>query len=198
MFGGDSSILFAVKCLLQVNPFFNIFFFFISTVLILAYLMKIIEGPVFLVDYESQANLNDFRSFNNCIWYTFITMVTVGFGDYFPKTNFGRLVGVFDAIIGTVFVSLFIIYLQRALSLNPTEKTAVNFLDRLKYKEMIKNKASFYFLNSYRYNKAKNKYLNELKNPNRNEKKIKYFKKEVEATFYEKTAFNKMFKRLIQ
>jgi len=198
MFGGDTCSLFAIKCMIRENPFFIIFFFFISCNLILSYLMKIIEGPVYLINEDSQNNLNDFRSFSNCMWYTFITMATVGFGDYYPKTNFGRLIGIADAIIGTVFVSLFIIYLQRTLSLNPTEKTAVDFLNRLKYKDMLKTKASFLFLNSFRYQKAKRKYLNELKNPKRTPNSIEKCKSNVEDIFYEKTSFNKLFKRLIQ
>jgi len=32
---------------------------------------------------------SDFSDFFNCVWFIFITMVTVGYGDYTPITAYG-------------------------------------------------------------------------------------------------------------
>ena len=198
MFGGNSSIFFAVKCMIRMNPFSVIFFYFISCIMVLSYIIKIIEGPIYLINLNSQANLIDFRSFSNCMWYTFITMATVGYGDYYAQTILGRIVGVIDAVIGTVFISLFIIYLQKVLCLNEIEKASVIFLNRLSYKDMIKKEASLAFLTAFKYNQVKIKYLNEIKSERKNGNKIKKYRSHLESLYYKKMSFNKSLKKCIQ
>ncbi len=198
MFGGNLSRLFAIKCIMNTHPFAFTAVAFLTSCLILAYMMKIIEGPVYLVNIVSQSELNDYRSLSNSMWYVFITMTTVGFGDYYPKTNFGRLIGIATAIIGTFFVSIFIVYLQRTLTLSEVERTAVDFQNRLMYKDFVKKQASYFFLNTYRYNKSKQKYINQYYSAKQDKRALSKAKKELGERYYEKLAFTKSFKRLIQ
>ena len=51
-------------------------------------------------------------------WMTFITMTTVGYGDYAPKTQIGRLIGVACLSWGVLIVSVMVVVLTRAFSMN--------------------------------------------------------------------------------
>ena len=42
-------------------------------------------------------------------------MTTVGYGDFYPKSNIGRLVGIIIAFWGVLFVSLFVVTLTNLL-----------------------------------------------------------------------------------
>jgi hypothetical protein len=198
MFGWDLSRIFAIKCLLHVFPFRLLILFAMSITIILAYMIKVIEGPLFFLSMETQFYHNDFRSFSNCLWYTLITMATVGYGDYVPKTNLGRLIGVLTSFTGTMFMSLMIISIQQSLELSTMEAKTVDFVDRMTYKGNIKHKASFFFLHTFQYLVAKNKYLRELNKSNRDVEKLKKYKNELKKCMYTRISFRKKFGKMIQ
>lgn len=46
-----------------------------------------------LVVYESQSDQSAITTYSNAIWYTLVTLSTVGYGDLFPATTYGRAIG---------------------------------------------------------------------------------------------------------
>jgi potassium intermediate/small conductance calcium-activated channel subfamily N protein 2 len=53
----------------------------------------------------------DYSYFINPIWLCLVTMTTVGYGDFYPRTPFGRTAGVLVCLCGMVSVSLLVIFL---------------------------------------------------------------------------------------
>jgi hypothetical protein len=125
-------------------------------------------------------------------------MATVGYGDYFPKTNLGRLVALGASFTGTIFVSILIICLQQALKLTAVEGKTVEFSDRLAYKQDMKDKAGFFFLNTFKYLITKKKYLKEIRQPDRDRKKIKHFKNILKQCMYDRISLKKIYRQMIQ
>lgn len=76
MFGNNLDRIYAIKCLLTINPL--MFLIVCSSVLIFIFsiLIKIVEGPVFEANSKSKENKNDMRFMENTIWYIFATMTT--------------------------------------------------------------------------------------------------------------------------
>lgn len=62
-------------------------------------------------------------------------MTTVGYGDFYPKTNIGRMVGIVIAFWGVFIVSLFVVSLSTMLDFDPGEKKAFDLYERLEAKE---------------------------------------------------------------
>lgn len=52
-----------------------------------------------------------FESFGNCYWTSFITMATIGYGDYIPTTFLAQLLAVMLAVLGMVLNSQLIMAL---------------------------------------------------------------------------------------
>lgn len=52
---------------------------------------------------ESQADNGNIHSFGDAIWYSLVTLTTVGYGDFYPVTAFGRLAG-FCLLLGSLGV----------------------------------------------------------------------------------------------
>jgi potassium intermediate/small conductance calcium-activated channel subfamily N protein 2 len=67
----------------------------------------------------------------NALWLTIITMTTVGYGDYFPRTLFGRIIDVVLVAWGALIVSLMVIVLTNTLNMNQTEKRALSMINKL-------------------------------------------------------------------
>jgi potassium intermediate/small conductance calcium-activated channel subfamily N protein 2 len=60
-----------------------------------------------------------------------ITVTTVGFGDYYPRTLFGRIIDVFLIIWGSFIISILVIVLTNYLNIDQAEKRSLIILRRL-------------------------------------------------------------------
>ena len=67
-----------------------------------------------------------------------ITMTTVGYGDLFPITPLGRLIGFLACIFGVMVVSLSVVTLSTSLELTASEAKTLVLMNRLDYKEELK------------------------------------------------------------
>lgn len=57
--------------------------------------------------YYAEIHADDgFDSIQICMWWSVITMTTVGYGDYFPSTTTGYLVGVVCAVCGLLLLAM--------------------------------------------------------------------------------------------
>lgn len=77
----------------------------------LAYLLTIIGVFVFLralVFFESQSPDANIKSIYDALWYSLVTLTTVGYGDFYPVTPFGKIFGIL-VIIGSLGILSYIV-----------------------------------------------------------------------------------------
>ncbi len=77
--------------------------------------LKLSEG--FLIYDNPDLSPTGFENYINCYWCIFITMATVGYGDYYPKTLPGRMIGLIAAASGIILTSLLIVSLSAYLTM---------------------------------------------------------------------------------
>lgn len=70
-------------------------------------------------------------------------MTTVGYGDFYPRTFFGRLIDVLLVVWGTFIVSIMVLVLTNTLNMDQSEKRALVVLNRLEAKKSLKEAAAF-------------------------------------------------------
>ena len=77
-----------------------------SALLVLIFVMILILefGGLFMLYIESKAPEANIKTASDAVWYVYVTITTVGYGDRYPVTNMGRIVG---TVIMTVGVGLF-------------------------------------------------------------------------------------------
>lgn len=68
-------------------------------------------------------------------------MATVGYGDYYPVSNFGRIVGVFVCLWGVFVVSIAVATLNNLLEFSRGEFKAFVILEKLRLKDILKQRA---------------------------------------------------------
>lgn len=120
--GNHQTMFFSLRCLLIRYPIQMLTLLTISISFTFAYMMRVIEGPVYyILTKDGRTIQNDYRSIENTLWNIFVIMTTVGYGDYFPYTNLGRFIMMVVALSGIILISLIIISLQDHIKLNDHE-----------------------------------------------------------------------------
>ena len=78
-------------------------------------------------------------------------MTTVGYGDMYPVTLFGRIIGVICAFWGTFIISLLIIVAERIFALRHVEEKALYHLLSTRQAAQTITSSMKYFLSKQRY-----------------------------------------------
>jgi len=117
-----------------------------ATILASTYIILICERPYPHVDQLAE--------FNNALYYTIITMTTVGYGDIVPATRLGRYAALAISLQGVVFIALIIQGVVARVELNPTEKRIVDFVEATNNTNDVRQKASLVVQTVYRQYKA--------------------------------------------
>jgi voltage-gated potassium channel len=94
------------------NFFFKLFlvaFIFLSVLSVAVYYFesryvfyKNVNGQM----VEDESSSSNIRSLKDAVWWAFVTSTTVGYGDYYPKSNAGRLTGILLMFFGVSLVGV--------------------------------------------------------------------------------------------
>ena len=74
--------------------------------LMLFFIVSMILFSTFIYFCEINENGKVFMSIPHAFWWAIVTMTTVGYGDMFPITPLGKVVGFFCAICGVLCIAL--------------------------------------------------------------------------------------------
>lgn len=149
--------MFSIKALMKKKPYSVLIVSLILSVALFGFTLRIFERPL------SEAWEQNFNSIANSFWVTLITMTTVGYGDFYPKSNIGRLVGIIIAFWGVLFVSLFVVTLTNLLDFEGGEEKSYYLLQRLKQKDKLKVEAVNLLSSAYKKKLTFKKYPNSRK-----------------------------------
>ena len=73
-------------------------------------------SSAFILEMERATQKDKFTSLGDAAWWSVVTMTTVGYGDLYPVTWTGRLVGVGTIVFGVAVFSMFFSALQHAFA----------------------------------------------------------------------------------
>ena len=158
MMGMRLNFFFTVKCVMIKNTSLFLIFTTFTFCFGLAYMMKIIEGPAYYLS-EDRTNYNKFTDYGNCFWTIFVTMTSVGYGDFVPQTMLGRLISFLTALSGNILLAMNISFLQSKTQISADEENALNFIERMEERETMQSIAASYFKSNFTYFIAKKKFI---------------------------------------
>jgi hypothetical protein len=129
------NIRFALKCILKTEHFKIVFIFFVASNILFGFALRVFERPFWVAKGRLE-----FEYFSNSFWLVFITMTTIGYGDFSPYTNLGKLILFFAALWGTFICSLVVVCLYGLLDLSNDQflvfvkivksRTAIEFIEK--------------------------------------------------------------------
>lgn len=132
MNGCEADSMFAIKGLMKQKPYSILFGSLMITTVIFGFQLRLFEAAL------AEASGQDFSDMINCMWNVIITLTSVGYGELFPKTFFGRIVGIIICFWGVFIVSFFVVTVTNMLNFSGSEEKSYNLLLRLYYKLELK------------------------------------------------------------
>lgn len=151
MNGHQVSMSFSMKCIMQDTPVSFVCWNLVISMIIFGYSMRIFDQGYLAVSGQ------DFIQIQNPLWMSIITMTTVGYGDFFPKSNISRVIGVICAFYGVFLVSLFVTTLINFLTFDTSEERAYELSENLMEKEQLLALANNVIVAGFKKRKAKRK-----------------------------------------
>ncbi|CAI2379628.1 unnamed protein product [Moneuplotes crassus] len=135
-----------IKSLFKRRPYLMLTTYFILSSCCLAFAVRMFERPFYddpkVSNIESDdPSYQDYSLFNNAWWLIVVTMTTVGYGDYYPRTHLGRFVVILSCFCGVFMVSMSVVTLTSASEFTRGEKSTYEILHRLKQRKAIENAA---------------------------------------------------------
>lgn len=146
MFGVKNDIQFVIKCILEENGiFFSLFLIFFG-VFFFATLINVTEIGFSISLHESNFDTQeeylssslgstDVAFYYNTVWYVFITMTTVGYGDMWVNSSFSRVIVFFICLYGTVMVPFLILTFTNIVEMNRNEQLVTDIVNNLEKKK---------------------------------------------------------------
>jgi hypothetical protein len=125
--GFNTNLYFALKGMMLTSPFQICGLLFLKLIFFSSYAIRVFESGI---DDYSPTHL-EFSNFWNCLWCLIITMTTVGYGDYVPSTELGRVLVVISSFCGVILLSLVIVSITNVLNLQGNENSIYIMLERL-------------------------------------------------------------------
>ena len=74
----------------------------------------------------------------NCMWNVIIPLTSVGYGELFPKTFFGRVIGIVICFWGVFIISFFVVTVTNVITFSGNEEKAYALLSNLIRKKELK------------------------------------------------------------
>ena len=84
-----------------------------------------------------------------------ITMTSVGYGDIFPKTFWGRMIGIVVSFWGVLVMSMVVVIQTEQTSFSRSEKKAIELINVLHEKHELKRRSVQVFGEAFKLKKSK-------------------------------------------
>lgn len=122
-------LMFVVKCIIRRSPVRSLGLSLLCTQFWGSYNMRLWERRYSRNlgdDFDIAGSEADWA---NAFWLVFVTMTSVGYGDYFPNTHLGRVTAAVCVLLFTLFISLFIGVVADEMQLGPSQEKVYEYAD---------------------------------------------------------------------
>ena len=99
---------------------------------------------------ERHIPLGSFSSIKDCLWFSFVTFTTIGYGDLYPDTQSGRLIACLCGVFGHIIVAMFGGVITNKLAPTKNQQLITVFLENQQAGSEYRNAAAKLIQNVWR------------------------------------------------
>jgi hypothetical protein len=149
---------FAFKAQIKQYPLVTIFFILIICLIILSIMLRVFEygySDDEVIPGSKGITNTRFKSYQDTFWLIIVSMLTIGYGELYPNTHFGRVIVFLGSVIGMLIISLLIVTLSYMIDFTREEQKAYNMIVSKNVNRMKKVKATMLLSALLQLSKAK-------------------------------------------
>lgn len=136
--GCDATHMFMLKSMFKDKPYHILAASMSLSIVVFGFAVRTFERPY----NDENEQLQNYDYIWNAMWLVIITMCTVGYGDFYPRTHVGRFVIIIACFWGIFLISMMVVTLTESSEFTKGESRAFEILSRLKRKEQAKHTAA--------------------------------------------------------
>ncbi len=141
-FHTEGGISFAIKAELKENPYTLVLVALSISIFIFGYAMRNIE--LAFSEPKEKFMIFDWTNTFNGFWCIVMTILTVGYGDFYPQTTLGKIIAVLACVWGTILISLMVVSMTFSVEFSPQEEKAFAEIKRNKMQITLKKYAMIF------------------------------------------------------
>ena len=123
-FDVKANMRFSMRALARTRPFSLFCVLALPTALLASMLVRLFERPYVLICSQ------DFPYYPNSVYYVYISMTTIAYGDFYSCTQLGRLVSILIGVWGMGIFSMMIYVMDAAISMSSSQLQAFQAIRR--------------------------------------------------------------------
>jgi hypothetical protein len=138
-YGVRANMRFAIRALVKAQPFWMMVIFVLPSALLASIAIRVFERPY--IDIWGQ----DFAYYPNVVWFTFVTMTTIGYGDYVTATELGRLVAILIGVWGLFVFSMMIYIIDNTFKMSKKQTKSFQVIKQRREAAELIEEFLFYY-----------------------------------------------------
>ncbi|CAD8210050.1 unnamed protein product [Paramecium octaurelia] len=146
LYACEGNYMFVAKSLMRTSPYTAQSIAMTTLILVFAQAVRISENPL----TRNDQNNNNLGKYDNAVWNIIISITTVGYGDFYTRTDLGRFVIFVVCVLGIFVISLMVVTLITSLETSSLESHAITVLERIQLREQMAKSASMVIMYSLR------------------------------------------------
>ena len=131
--------IFTYKAGIKEHPFFSVILLMALTIFIFGYGLR--NSEISFVKNIPERYFQDWTQITNGFWFMTTNILLIGYGDFYPTTQLGRIIAFVSCLWGILLESLLVIAIVNSMKLNQKEELAYNEVEKYLEEAVYKKKA---------------------------------------------------------
>ena len=142
--------IFTYKAGIKEHPFFSVILLMALTIFIFGYGLR--NAEISFITNIPERYFQDWTQITNGFWFMTTNILLIGYGDFYPTTQLGRIIAFISCLWGILLESLLVTAIVNSMKLNQKEELVYNEVEKYLEESIYKKKALnliYQFYNSH-------------------------------------------------